>query len=177
MNFIVMGDNGALLYDVRYSDERKDDAGIAKILSVAGNDIMGGEDSAADFGGWCIDDTKANRSAIRLLEAAHPTWVNTTCVAHGGALALKDFFKVVKNIGRDSKTYGCAWIKHVNEKASTSANYMQHSGTAKVLLHKHHLRSQESHRCERTHSLWLPCFCAEGRAALKCSAEASGVRS
>ena len=60
---------GALLYDVRNcSDERKDGAGIAKILGEAGMDIMGGEDGAAEFGGWCIDGTKAKCSAIRLLE-------------------------------------------------------------------------------------------------------------
>lgn len=129
---------GALLYDVRdCSDERKDGAGIAKILSAAGMDIMGSEECAAEFGGWCIDGTKANRSAIRLLEVEHPTWVNTTCVAHGGALAIKDFCKTVKTAGRYSKTYGCQWIKDANEKANTIANYVQDSGIAKVIVHRH----------------------------------------
>ena len=128
---------GALLYDVRNcSDERKDASGIAKILSAAGMDIMG-EECAADFGGWCIDGTKANCSAIRLLEAEHPTWVTTTCIAHGGALAIKDFCNIIKTAGHYSKTYGCAWIKGVNDKANKIANYIQDSGAAKVIVHKH----------------------------------------
>jgi hypothetical protein len=129
---------GALLYDVRNcSDERKDGEGIARILSAAGIDIMGDTAGAAEFGGWCIDGTKANRSAIRLLEEEHPSWINTTCVAHGGALAIKDFCKVVKTTGRYSKTYGCVWIKDVNERANTIANYVQDSGNAKVIVQKH----------------------------------------
>jgi hypothetical protein len=119
------------------SDERKDGEGIARILSAAGIDIMGGAAGAAEFGGWCIDGTKANRSAIRLLAEEHPTWINTTCAAHGCALAIKDFCKVVKTTGRNSMTYGCAWIKDVHERTNTIANYVQGSDNAKVIVQKH----------------------------------------
>jgi hypothetical protein len=53
------------------SGERKDELGIAKIFLDAAIDIVGSIEQAAEFGGWCIDGTKANRSAINLLEETY----------------------------------------------------------------------------------------------------------
>lgn len=140
LSVITSLSTSALLYDVRNcSNERKDGLGIAKILTNAAIDIIGGEEHAADFGGWCVDGTKANRLAIRDLELHHPEWINTTCVAHGGALAIKDFCKVTKGAGRYGKTFGCKWISEVNDQANTVANYVQDSGNAKAIVHKHQL--------------------------------------
>jgi hypothetical protein len=55
MNLTVMGNEGALLYDVRdCSDLRKNESGIVKLLSEVGVEIMGGVQNAAGFAGWVI---------------------------------------------------------------------------------------------------------------------------
>jgi hypothetical protein len=112
---------GALPYDVRNClGERKDGLGIAKIFIDAAIDLMGSREQGAEFGGWCIDGTKANRSAKNVLKEICPQWINTTCVAHGCALAIKDFCKY-------SQTHGCKWIQEVNDQANTIANSVQDS--------------------------------------------------
>jgi hypothetical protein len=48
MTFTVIGYEGALMYDVRdCSDNRKNESGIAKLLSEVGAGIMGGVQNAA----------------------------------------------------------------------------------------------------------------------------------
>jgi hypothetical protein len=87
---------------------RKDGAAIADLLLRVGIEIMGGVEGAGRFGGWCLDNTKANITAISIL-AEHdkqPAWVNTGCIAHGTALAMKDFCTVKKTSGRYSRMWG-----------------------------------------------------------------------
>jgi hypothetical protein len=95
MNFTVMGNEGALLHDLRdCSDLLKNESGIAKVVSEVGAEIMGGMQNAAGFGDWVIDNTRSNHAAIRSLEETRPEWVNVGCIAHGTALAIKDFCKL-----------------------------------------------------------------------------------
>lgn len=128
---------GALLFDVRNcSDIRKNKEGIAELLEETAVKIMGGEEKAAQFGGWTIDNTRTNKAAISILEDKRPDWINLGCVAHGTALAIKDFCKVVKTGGRNSTTFGCKWLKEVNDEANEAANFINDSGNAKSLLQR-----------------------------------------
>jgi hypothetical protein len=129
---------GAVLYDVKNcSSVRKNAAGIAQILDEAGIDIVGGEVHAADFGGWCVDNTRANMAALSILAEERPAWVNTGCIAHGLALAMKDMCRVQRTSGRYSTTWGCEWLAQVNDSANTVANYINDAGNAKSILHDH----------------------------------------
>jgi hypothetical protein len=66
---------GALLYDVRdCSDIRKTESDISKSLSEVGAEVMGGEQNAAGFAGWVVDNTRSNHAAIRSLEETSPEW-------------------------------------------------------------------------------------------------------
>ena len=128
----------ALLWDVRNcSDMRKDAAGIAQLLAGAGTDIVGGEENAAKFAGWTIDNTRTNMAALRQLEETHPEWVNQGCIAHGVALSMKDFCTETKTAGRYSQRWGCPWISAATNSANTIANYIQDAGNAKAVLHTH----------------------------------------
>jgi hypothetical protein len=130
----------ALLWDVRNcTDMRKNSEGIAEFLSATGAEIMGGEEHAGKFAGWTVDNTRANIAALRILEKDRPAWANQGCIAHGLALAMKDFCKVTRTGGRYSRQYGCDWISAVSAGANTIANYVNDSGNAKALLHKHQL--------------------------------------
>jgi hypothetical protein len=103
MNFTVMGDEGALLHDVRdCSNLHKNESGIAKLLSEVGAEIMGGVQNAAGFAGWMIDNTRSNHAAIRILEETQPEWVNVGRIAHETALAVWDFCKFSRSQGRHS---------------------------------------------------------------------------
>jgi hypothetical protein len=71
VNFTVMGNEGALLYDVRdCSDIRKNESRIANLLSQTGAEIMGGVQHSAGFAGWVIDNIRSNHAAIRSLQSA-----------------------------------------------------------------------------------------------------------
>jgi hypothetical protein len=84
--------SGALLFDVRdCSAIRKDGDGIACELENIGVAIMGGEERAEEFGGWCIDNTKANMKGLQILRETRPEWIGLGCVAHGAHSAMKDF--------------------------------------------------------------------------------------
>jgi hypothetical protein len=47
--------------------------------------------------GVCMDNTKANLAACRLLEQEYPCWVALGCQAHGLDLSLKDLSKEKHN--------------------------------------------------------------------------------
>jgi hypothetical protein len=135
MNFTVMGNEGALLYDVRdCSDIRKNESGIANLLSQIGAEIMGGVQHSAGFAGWVIDNTRSNHAAIRSLQETQPEWVNVGCIAHGTALAMKDFCKFSRSQGRHSTEWGVQWLTSVNKDANMLANFVHDSSAAKALL-------------------------------------------
>jgi hypothetical protein len=75
--------------------------------------------------------------AIKHLEKQHPQWVNVGCMAHATSLAIKDFCRVIKTPGRFSVTYGIAWMQTVATSNNTIANYVQDSGSAKVIIQRH----------------------------------------
>jgi hypothetical protein len=135
MNFTVMGNEGALLYDVRdCSDLRKNESGIAKLLREVEAEIMEGVQNAAGFAGWVIDNTRSNHSAIRSLDGTLPEWVNVGCIAHGTALAMKDFCKFSRYQGRHSTEWGVRWLTSINNDANMLANFVNDSSAAKALL-------------------------------------------
>jgi hypothetical protein len=135
MNFTVMGNEGALLYDMRdCSDIRKNESGIAKLLSQTGAEIMGGVQHSAGFAGWVIDNTRSNHAAIRSLQETQPEWVNVGCIAHGTALAMKDFCKFSRSQGRHSTEWGVQWLTSINKDANMLANFVHDSSAAKALL-------------------------------------------
>jgi hypothetical protein len=73
MNFCVMGNLGAFLYDVKNcTDLWKNAQGIANLLEEMAVGIMGGEDRAHRFAGWVMDNTRANVAAMSILEERRP---------------------------------------------------------------------------------------------------------
>jgi hypothetical protein len=118
---------------------RKDAIAIAELLLDVGTEIMGSVERAGRLGGWCLDNTKANMKAMRILAQPdkRPMWVNVGCIAHGTALAMKDFCTVRKTAGRHSITWGVPWLADINDKANCIANYIQDASTAKVVLQHH----------------------------------------
>jgi hypothetical protein len=135
MNFTVMGNEGALLYDVRdCSDLRKNESGIAKLLSEVGAKVMGGVQNAAGFAGCVIDNTRSNHAAIRSLEGTWSDWVNVGCIAHGTALAMKDFCKFSRSQGRHSTEWGVRWVTSINNNTNMLENSVNGSSAAKALL-------------------------------------------
>jgi hypothetical protein len=135
MNFTVNGDGEALLFDVRNcSGTRQDAQGIALLLSEVGCEVMGGKEHAPIFAGWTLDNTRANRAAMSLLEVEHPSWVCVGCSAHGVHLAMKDFCKHSFSRGRTTVEWGVKWLADVNKDANTVANFLNDSSTAKALL-------------------------------------------
>jgi hypothetical protein len=140
MNFCVMGNQGAFLYDVKNcTDLRKNAEGIANLLEEMAVGIMGGEDAAHRFAGWVMDNTRANVAAMGILEERRPEWVSVGCTGHCAALAMKDFCKFLKTSGRYSSSWGVEWLDATNRDANTAANYLNDSGCAKAIVHQHQL--------------------------------------
>jgi hypothetical protein len=138
MNFCVMGNQGAYLYDVKdCTDLRKNAEGIANLLEEMAVGIMGGEDDAHRFAGWVMDNTRANVAAMSILEERRPEWVSVGCTGHCAALAMKDFCKFFKTSGRYSSSWGVEWLDTTNRDANTAANYLNDSGCAKAIVHRH----------------------------------------
>jgi hypothetical protein len=50
---------------------------------------LGGD--ASRFTGFIMDNTAANRAAMRELKTSHPTWLLLGCSAHAMSLLIKDF--------------------------------------------------------------------------------------
>jgi hypothetical protein len=70
----------------------KDAAWIAGVHEEIVQDavkVLGG--SPSRFVGFIMDNTAANRAAMRTLKEAHPTWLLLGCSAHALALLVKDF--------------------------------------------------------------------------------------
>jgi hypothetical protein len=116
---------------------RKHGIDIANLLESVAFEIMGGETSASGFGGWVLDNTKANMSAIEILEDRHPEWINVGCIAHGTASAIKDFCDFHKTKGRNSLTWGVEWLHDVHRQANIIANFVNDSGPAKNIVQSH----------------------------------------
>jgi hypothetical protein len=73
--------------------------------------------------GWTVDNTRANMGALQQLEADHPEWINVGCIAHGLALAMKDFCSYKKTPGRFSTRWGISWLADVTDRVNVAANY------------------------------------------------------
>ena len=130
---------GAYLYDVRNcSDMRKDATEIAEVLFEMGCSVVGGEANGEKFGGWTLDNTKPNMSALRQLredpkfKVASGKWMNIGCKAHGGGLSMKDFCKYDADKGKNAKAnaYGVQWMEEVNRNANMIANFLHDSSGA-----------------------------------------------
>jgi hypothetical protein len=102
-------------------------------------EIMKGEQEADNFAGWTIDNTRTNMAALQILAHERPKWINCGCIAHGLALAMKDFCRCFKTRGCNSKTWGAQWIATVNDATNSMANYLNDSGAAKALLHHYQI--------------------------------------
>jgi hypothetical protein len=110
---------GALLFDVRNCVEmRKSGPDIANLLHEVGKEIMS-DRRLHEFGGWTLDNTKANCAAMRELALLVPEWVNVGCIAHGMNVVVRDFCKVVKSSGRGATTFGVEWMEDANERVNT----------------------------------------------------------
>jgi hypothetical protein len=92
MNFCVMGNQRALLYNVKNcTDLPKNAVGIANFLEEMAVGIMGGEGEAHRFAGWVMDNTCTSVAAMSILEEWRPEWVSVGCTGHCAALSIKDF--------------------------------------------------------------------------------------
>jgi hypothetical protein len=56
------------------------------------------------------------------------------CIAHGNALAMKDFCKFSRSQGRHSNEWGMQWLTSINDDANVLANFVNDSSGAKALL-------------------------------------------
>jgi hypothetical protein len=64
-----------------------------------------------------------------------PEWVGAGCIAHGAALATKDFHKLLKSQGHHSTKWGVRWLNmSINNDANMLANFGSDSPAAKALL-------------------------------------------
>ena len=100
-------------------------------------DIVGGEEIAARFGSWVLDNTNANMSAIAILEERHPEWINVGCTAHGTSSAIKGLCDYRKTEGYRSITWGVEWLSDVCKQSNTMGNFMNDSGPAKHIVQHH----------------------------------------
>lgn len=95
MNFCALTPNGSLLFDaLNCSEMRKDGSSIAALLDEQATLMTGGDPSR--LAGWLLDNTKANWTAMMLLQDKYPEWIMRGCLAHGLSLAMKDFAAFTK---------------------------------------------------------------------------------
>jgi hypothetical protein len=76
---------GAYIFDVSDCTEFcHDGRGIAEVLLEVGCNVVGGKEHASKFGGWTLDNTKANHSAMKELAGNEVSkkWINVGCIAH-----------------------------------------------------------------------------------------------
>jgi hypothetical protein len=66
---------------------------------------------------------------MKELVAVHPDWIMRGCIAHGLAMAMKDFTKLTVGRGQAAKqnTWGLKWAEVTLAAANTIANYINHS--------------------------------------------------
>jgi len=72
------------------------------MLETAAEQMSGGE--LARISGWILDNTKANWGAMKFLVEKHPQWIMRGCIAHGLALAMKDFTTFTTGRGQNART-------------------------------------------------------------------------
>lgn len=139
MNFIGMGQNTSLMFNVGdYLDQRKDAGGIAEALITQAHAIAEQLDCSPErLASWVLDNTKANHAAMRIVSQRYPMWVMRGCAAHGLALALKDLCRHKVGAGR-AQTWGCKWLAAVNDRANIIANFMNDSVGARGVVQQHH---------------------------------------
>lgn len=113
---------------------RKDSTGIAAMLETAAEQMSGGE--LGRISGWILDNTKANWGAMKILVEKHPQWIMRGCIAHGLALAMKDFTTFTIGRGQNAKhnSSGCKWAETALAAANKIANYLNDSHVAKSLV-------------------------------------------
>jgi hypothetical protein len=102
-----------------------------------GCNIVGGKEHASKFGGWTLDNTKANHSAMKELASkeASRKWINVGCIAHSMATTMKDFCSYSPGRGSKPQNFGVKWLSSLNATANMIANYINSSGVSKSLLH------------------------------------------
>ena len=83
-----------------------------------------------------LDNTKTNCAAMNELQRKHPKWIMRGCIAHGLALAMKDFVKYTSSSGRGAseRTWGLRWAERVLDVAFKIANFLQDSSDARRLV-------------------------------------------
>lgn len=90
MNFCALRLTDALFWDaLNCSDLRKDGLGIANLLEEQALAMTAGDPKR--FVGFILDNTKANWTAMQILETRHTYWIMRGCIGHGLSLAMKDF--------------------------------------------------------------------------------------
>jgi hypothetical protein len=132
VNFCALNTTGALLHDVlNCSAVRKDADSIVSMLLSAAEKMSGGD--CGHIAGWILDNTKANWGAMKQLVAVHPDWIMPGCIAHGLALAMKDFTKFTVGWGQAAKqnTWGLKWVEVTLAAANTIASYINDSPATK----------------------------------------------
>lgn len=138
---------GAVVYDIRNCfDIREKGDEMAKLLHEVASEIMGHR-PAHEFGGWCMDHTKASVIAIPKLETIEPKWVHVGCFSHSLNLAIKDLCKfqpssIIEGAstsveGGSDMCWGLEWLQTCYESANTVANFFRYCYDARMLLEKH----------------------------------------
>ena len=100
-----------------------------------GKDIVGGEDNAAGFGGWTLDNNRTNMAALKILEESQEQWCNQGCISQGLSLSIKHLCTFTTTAGLCSVRLGCRCLAEVTAFANTIANYIQDSGNGKAILY------------------------------------------
>jgi hypothetical protein len=140
MNFCALTPTGALFVEaLNCSELRKDGAAIAGVLQKQAEVMCAGKTSR--LAGWILDNTKANWSAMQLLQEDHPEWIMRGCLAHGLSLAMKDFTVFTKGKGRNGgeRTWGLPWAQETLSMANKIANFLNDSGPAKMMVQQYQL--------------------------------------
>jgi hypothetical protein len=103
-NIMALMPNKALFYDViDISSLRKDADGIEAMLLKAATEASGG--NLKRIIGFVLDNTKANHKAMRQMAAKHAHLINRGCLAHGLALCMKDFGRVIRATGPNAASH------------------------------------------------------------------------
>ena len=73
---------------------------------------------------------------MKILVEKHPQWIMWGCIAHGLALAMKDFTTFTAGWGQNAKhnSWGCKWAEIALAAANKIANYLNDSHVAKSLM-------------------------------------------
>jgi hypothetical protein len=133
-NVMALMPDKALFYDViDISSLRKDADGIEAMLLTSATNASGGDLNRII--GFVLDNTKANHKAMRQMSDKHPHLINRGCLAHGLALCMKDFGRVIRATGPNaaSRSFGIQWVQDTVELGNKMSNFLKHSAQAKAL--------------------------------------------